>query len=147
MSPAEVDKLCYAMLQEFPEIVSRVKIGESYQGRNLYVYIFMNKINTSVEKELKSRPGIFINGAHHARELTSISMVTYIMLKFLHSWVAKDQNLLAEMVENRSILYFLPIVNIDAVTYMAEKYIETGIIPKTRKNMHNYSKVKCNNQP
>ena len=130
MSPAEVDRLCQTMLADFPEIVTRVKVGESFQGRPLYVYIFMNKINTNIEK----RPGIFVNGAHHARELTSISMVTYIMLKVLHS---KDKLL------EQSILYFLPIVNIDAVTYMAEEYEKTGVIPLIRKNMHSYTTENC----
>jgi hypothetical protein len=50
-------------------------------------YVFMVKSGqTDIETMIKERPGMFMNGAHHARELTTISMNVYIMLKVLWSW-------------------------------------------------------------
>ena len=78
------------MKQDFPDIITEVNVGRSYKGRQIKGYIFCKgarKNGQSFKAKVKSRPGIFINGAHHSRELTSISMNVYIMLKLLHSTV------------------------------------------------------------
>ena len=33
-----------------------------------------------------------MNGLHHARELTTLTMTTYIMLRLLHSWVREEKD-------------------------------------------------------
>jgi len=43
-----------------------------------------------LERKALERPAVLVNGAHHARELTTISMNTYLMLKFLYSWVKTE---------------------------------------------------------
>ncbi len=118
--------MCGAMVREFPEIVTYKEIGKSYEGKPIRGYIFMNRKkvtekNNSFEEEAKKRPGIFINGAHHPRELTSISMCVYIMLKLLHTWSNRTDAdyLLAELIDTRSVVYVVPIVNIDGVRYMS----------------------------
>ena len=41
-----------------------------------------------------SKPAIFINGGHHARELSTTSMNVYTILKVLFNYVQNDTNTL-----------------------------------------------------
>ena len=75
----ELSSLLAAMVAEFPEIVTPLTIGQSAEGREINGYLFS-------AKPLEKRPSILLNGAHHPRELTSISMVVWLMLRFLYSW-------------------------------------------------------------
>ena len=59
----------------------------------------------------RDRTGILLNGAHHARELTSISMNLYTILQLLYGVVQYDSTILY-LLKNTSI-YAIPIVNYD----------------------------------
>jgi murein tripeptide amidase MpaA len=83
----------------------------------------------SFESQLLSRPGIFINGAHHARELTTISMNTYLMLKLLYAWVKTesdhsnpDLNMYENMLLESAAIYFLPVVNVDGFKLISDNF-------------------------
>ena len=64
----ELDSLKETMVFEFPELVQPVKIGETYEGREIMGLIFTSGSDPDYEK-----PAMFISGAHHAREFTTIS--------------------------------------------------------------------------
>ena len=80
------------------------------------------------EEILATRPVIFLNGAHHPRELTTISMNVFIMLKLLWAWVKTedgtnlDSDLLnyEDLLLRSAILTFVPVVNVDGFVYMSE---------------------------
>ena len=67
---------------------------------------------------------MMINGAHHARELTSISMVTYSILNLLYNLVQKDGT--TEQFVQESNLYFIPVVNVDGVAFIDDFYSQTN---------------------
>ena len=95
---------------------------------------------------MTERPGILINGAHHAWELTTISMNVYLMLKLLWSWVKTedgtnlDPDLLnsEDLLLRSAVLIFIPVVNIDGFTYISDIYSQTGDLKLIRKNRANY---------
>ena len=110
------------MLQDFPEVVTYLHAGQSYKGLPIRAYVFLDKGAALIGRRkfnqiVKERPGIFINGAHHPREVTGVSMTLYLMMKVLHSWTHKnpDDILLTQMIEKKAAMFFMPIVNIDGV--------------------------------
>ena len=65
------------------------------------------------EAELKTRPSIFINAVHHARELTTISQCVYTMMSLLHKY-EHGQNEYVKLLKHSAIV-FMPMVNPDGV--------------------------------
>jgi murein tripeptide amidase MpaA len=92
--------------EEFPEIVLPQIIGKSYYEVN----IPMMKM-TATRDQSSNVTSILVTGAHHARELTSISMNMYLALRLIYDYVKKD-SYAVRLLENH-IIYFIPVVNID----------------------------------
>ena len=59
------------------------------------------------------RQSILIDGVHHARELTTISMVVYLMLSTLREYEQGDLHKKALLRDYA--LIFIPIFNVDGV--------------------------------
>jgi carboxypeptidase T len=89
---------------------------------------------TPFEDEVKRRPGIFVNGAHHPRELTSITMVVYMMLKFLYESVHGNSLSVETNLLDKAAIFFTPVVNIDGVYFLEKHYRLTGKLIWIRKN-------------
>lgn len=79
---------------------------------------------------MKARTGIFVNGAHHPRELTTITMVVYVMLKFLYEHVHGGSNLYYD----KAAFFFIPAINLDGITVIEKEFKLTGKIVPIRKN-------------
>lgn len=79
---------------------------------------------------------MLIDGAHHCRELTTISMVTTIMVKFLHAYVHFKKNkdtapeyakMYYDLLTKHSMI-FMPVVNVDGFTLIDETFKKTGAL-------------------
>jgi murein tripeptide amidase MpaA len=70
------------------------------------------------------KKSVLITGAHHARELTSISMNMYLLLKTIYGYYIKDEQTMSLL--NSTNLYFIPMINTDGVKLISELYNETG---------------------
>ena len=81
-----------------------------------------------------------IDAVHHARELTTISQVIYTMMALLHGYEHGNQEYKA-LMENGAIV-FIPMVNVDGVTYIDEIYQKTNRFEYIRKNRNVYSQMK-----
>jgi murein tripeptide amidase MpaA len=93
---------------EFPNYIKISSFGKTYEGRDIPLIRLQ-----SGPKPTKERPAMLITGAHHAREAVSIQMPFYIIYKFLHGVLHKDQFYI-DLLENVT-LYFVPILNVDGV--------------------------------
>lgn len=60
---------------------------------------------------MKKRVGILIDGAHHAREVTTISMAYYTWLRLLHGFEHSDPTILTLL--QKTAITFIPVVNPD----------------------------------
>lgn len=76
----DVNKLIMKIAKEFPEFVKLSTIGESFEGRPMY----MLTLDAKSEKPLNSKPAMFLTGAHHAREFMSTQMPLYSVLRMIH---------------------------------------------------------------
>ncbi len=71
---------------------------------------FALALNASA-KDLLRRPAVYINGMHHARELTTLSMQTYMIVKILFNYVRGDQQTI--LLLESAALIFVPSINYD----------------------------------
>jgi len=79
---------------------------------------------------------MLVNGAHHARELTSISMTVYLMLRLLHSYVHEDVQT-KYLLENTA-LFVVPVVNFDGFKEISDVWEKEREMLYVRKNRHAY---------
>lgn len=122
LSDLELDEKMNKVLLEFPEVIQRTSIGQSYLGNDINCYVL--GLNLQNDFTDLNRPGILVNGAHHARELTSISMSIYYILRILYLYAADDLET-TQMLKD-SIIYVIPVVNIDGFKTISQGFKETG---------------------
>ena len=83
LSYQQVLDLMDEIVAQFPDEVSLETIGNSYEGMPINGL----KFAANRSDDLSTRPLMLITALHHPRELTTLSMITYIMLEFLHARV------------------------------------------------------------
>jgi murein tripeptide amidase MpaA len=64
------------------------------------------------------RPAMLIDGAHHARELTSMSMCVYTVMQLLFSYAQGDNDSIV-LLKN-SAIFVIPVVNYDGYYAISE---------------------------
>mmetsp|Transcript_36381 Transcript_36381/g.44436 ORF Transcript_36381/g.44436 Transcript_36381/m.44436 type:complete len:96 (+) Transcript_36381:346-633(+) len=89
---------------------------------------------------MRERPSVFINAVHHARELTTISQITYTMMALLHGYEHHVEEYV-ELMRNAALI-FLPMVNPDGVATIDDLYTQNGSLKYIRKNRNIYDKQK-----
>jgi murein tripeptide amidase MpaA len=100
------------VLKEFPEVIRQIDVGQTYLDRTIPGYLIgLNFTDEAWEQEALGRPGILINGAHHSRELTSISMNVYTVLRLMFDFVKGDGE--AVNLLNDSAIFIIPVINVD----------------------------------
>ena len=84
------------------------------------------------------KPSILINGAHHARELTSISMVVYTTLRLLHGYLDKKDVIIDLLTISE--VFLVPAINIDGFKYICDHHStdRPWDFEYIRKNRHIY---------
>lgn len=114
--------------KEFPDLITMSSIGETYL-KNQIPLIELNNVNATNS----GKKAIMITGAHHSRELTSISMSLYLMLKLCYGYKTNDTETM--QILNSTIFYFIPVVNVDGFKYISDSFKENGGVLKfIRKN-------------
>ena len=48
-TPGELSRLCNKIVKHFPELVTRIELGKSYQNRTIEGYLFMKKSGDDFE--------------------------------------------------------------------------------------------------
>lgn len=82
----------------------------------------------------ENRPAVLLTGAHHARELISMQMAVYQVLKLLHgAFVEQDQGMRNLLAQNK--YYVVPCVNPDGVNLVEQNWQKDHTVLKKRKNM------------
>ncbi|XP_012861417.2 carboxypeptidase A4 [Echinops telfairi] len=96
---------------EFPDLVTRVKIGHSFENRPLYVL----KFSTGAGKQ---RPAIWLNAGIHSREWISQATGIWTARKIVSDYM-KDPALTS--ILGRTDIFLLPVANPDGYVYTQTK--------------------------
>ena len=83
---------------------------------------------------MKEKPAILLTGAHHAREVMSVQLPLYAMLRMLHGYVHNDKHYVDLLVQNK--YYVIPVVNVDGLSYIEEEWNKNKELKNKRKNMN-----------
>lgn len=102
-------------------LVYETEIGRSFLNQKIKVYTVMTGASRdSFRDDIIDRNSIFLNGAHHAREVTTISQTTTQLLTLLYSFETGDTEVV-DMLGKAAII-FLPVMNIDSVALISNIY-------------------------
>ena len=132
--PFELNELLYKLDQQFPEVFRRFTVGKTFEGRSIMGY--MIGLDLTTKDKTMSKPAVLVTGAHHARELTSISMSVYTVLRLLYGYVKEEPATMYLL--QRSAIVVVPVVNVDGYSAIGKNYWYTQEFSYVRKNMHVY---------
>lgn len=104
------------MASMFPTHVKMIKIGVSYEGRDIHALRVGVHPSTAQEPD-KPRNTIIINGGTHAREWISVSSVTYAAWSMITSY--GKSKLTTKLLQNFDFV-FIPTLNVDGYVYTWE---------------------------
>lgn len=117
-----------ALEDNFPNLVSLHSIGQTYQGNSILTL----KLSTSNDFKPTNKTAILFNGAHHARELTSISMNVYMILRLIYEYTQGEPTTTYLLTQHD--VYFIPVVNTDGLILITQIWREQHRLEYIRKN-------------
>lgn len=139
-NPKELHTLMKMLIAEFPEAIRPINVGKTYENKTIHgfaVGLGLNGTNsTDWTQDALARPAILLTGAHHARELTSIEMTYYTMIRLLFDYVHGDKQ--AIQILKDSVIFVIPVVNVDSFDAIATHFNKTKQLVAIRKNRHKY---------
>lgn len=116
-----VQMLQVEILESYSEFVSVVEVPNSLADRTARRR-YQTVLKFSAQNGTSFGSSVFINAAHHPRELSSVQMVLYTMLRFLYEYEVEEylrrhghaeQNFLSHQLLRNHALYVVPVVNMD----------------------------------
>lgn len=120
---AGITTLCKQMAQAYPELVKLESMGDSHEGREMWVLTISNLKNKSTDE----KPGYWIDGNIHSNEVqgTEIALYTaWYLTEMYHS-----NEFIRELLDDK-VFYIAPTINPDARdNYMLEA--NTGSSPRS----------------
>ena len=139
---SDVQVLVMQLMEEFPEFIKVRSIGKSWFDRKILMFeidardhiLSQRKGGEDTKELLKEKPAILLTGAHHAREVMSVQLPLYAMLKMLHGYVHNDKHYVDLLLQNK--YYVIPVVNVDGLGWIEEEWTKNKVLKNKRKNMN-----------
>jgi len=111
-TPAEMEAKLDEIAMSYPTIAaSKVNIGTTFEGRNMYMLKISDNPNTD---ESATEPAVYYDAMHHAREPLSMMSTMYYMFWLVDNYGSDPE---ATHIVNNRELFFVPIVNVDGYEY------------------------------
>ena len=104
----ETTQFLKALELEFPDVVELTSIGESYEGRMLWLVKITNKHSTVTHKN-----NVLLIGVHHAREYISLMVPLFIAYNLATEFYT---NTTIQKLLNYTTYYIIPLLNPDGYT-------------------------------
>ncbi len=98
------------LVDEYPDLVSKINIGQSWEGRDLWVL----EVTSDEDTQVDHKPGFLVDGSMHAREWSSTQASAYFMWRILDEY---DSNETIHWMLNNRRIYVMPMVNPDGYIY------------------------------
>jgi len=98
------------LVAEYPGLVTKIDIGNSFQGRDMLVL----KITSDEEGVIGDKPDVLVEANIHAREWSTSNAAAYFAWLLLYNY---DTNQTIHWLVNNREIYILPMVNPDGYYY------------------------------
>lgn len=113
---AEMTAVLEDMVKEKPDLARMYSIGKTYEGRDMWLV----EITNFAKGNPLEKPGMYIDGNHHAGEVTGSMVCIYTMWYLLSNY--HQDAFVKELVDDR-VFYILPRISIDG----AELFLHTPL--------------------
>ncbi|MFO8108992.1 MAG: M14 family zinc carboxypeptidase [Thermoplasmata archaeon] len=104
---------------EYPNLISKINIGQSYEGRDLWVL----EVTSDEDTQVDYKPGFLVDGNMHAREWSGNQVSAYFMWRLLNEY---DTNETIHWLVNNRRIYVMPMQNPDGYTYDGDGGVGSG---------------------
>ena len=104
----------------YPEVATMSSIGKTFQDREIPLLTLSLQPAESSYSPSHIESSILIDGLQHARELVTLSMFKYLVLRLLYDYEHDDQ-VVRILLENHRI-YLVPAVNVDTLLEISNYY-------------------------
>jgi len=106
---------------QFPEALRKISIGQTFEGRDIPAYLLaLYQKDDTWESIARHRPAMLIDGLHHAREMSSMSMCVYSTMSFLFDYAKRDSSTI-NLLKNTAI-FIVPAVNYDGYNAISQNF-------------------------
>lgn len=110
----ETESMLFDLEARFPNLARVTSIGQSIEGRELYVIKISDNVTNNEEE-----PNVFIVGNHHAREWISVEVPLLFAQYLLENYPGNSQ--VKRAVQGLQI-YIMPILNPDGLEFSIRTY-------------------------
>ncbi|MEB3173615.1 MAG: M14 family metallopeptidase [Cyanobacteriota bacterium] len=110
----EIAEFLDACLKAYPHLLERRVIGQSYEGRDIWVMAVTHQATGAALK----KPGYWVDANTHAGEVTGSAVALYLLHKLVTQYGADPQ--ITQLLDHHTV-YILPRLAVDG----AEKYLTT----------------------
>lgn len=142
LNPKELDDFMTDLDSQFPSLITKFKLGESHEGKNINALLVGLDLKT--KETTMQKPAVLIAGSYSARELTSTSFANYAVLKLAYGYVNQDPSIMA--ILSQTAIVVVPTVNIDGFRAIGNQFLETGLLSYYKKNRHQYGQCDSKTQ-
>jgi len=139
---SDVNLLIMQLKEDFPEFIKVRSIGKTNWDKKILMFEIDAREHILSQKEggydtkelIKEKPAILLTGAHHAREVMSVQLPLYAMLRMLHGYVHGDKHYVDLLLQNK--YYVVPVVNVDGLSWIEDEWNDKKVLKNKRKNMN-----------
>jgi murein tripeptide amidase MpaA len=94
---------------QFPELLRKFTVGKTYEERDMMGYLLGTGLTSKEATMVK--PAILINGLHHPREISTVSMSVYTILRLLYGYIKQEPDVMYLISECAIVI--IPAINVD----------------------------------
>ena len=110
LRPHEMEEVLRGLVREYPTLAALEQVGASMEGRPLWALTVTNRETG----DALDKPGVYVDGNHHAGEVTSEMVCLYTIWHLLTGYGEDDER---TALLDRYTFYFRPIVAPDGVEF------------------------------
>ena len=150
LSISETNTLMHQMEEAFPELIRGFEVGKTVGNRVIYGVI-LSYINTRSTSYIYNSsdspiycscnvelPGVLVTGGIHAREIISLTMPIYIVLRLIYDYYHSPASFVRVLL-HQVYVYIVPVINVDSAYAIMDAYKKRGILTLYRKNRNERS--------
>lgn len=98
------------IVTEYPDLVTKIHIGHSWEGRDLWVL----QVTSDEDTQVDYKPGVLVDGLIHAREWSTTQVAAYFIWRLLTDY---DTDATIHWLLNNRRIYVMPMLNPDGYVF------------------------------
>jgi hypothetical protein len=102
-----ITKICDAIASAYPDLVTKISIGKSYEGKDIWLLEITDRKSGLAE----DKPGFYIDGNIHSNEIQGSEFSLYTAWYLVESF---DENEFINELLKEKVFYIVPTINPDA---------------------------------